>query len=113
MLHKQAKNYLFIKKVQKYLRAKSDLCYIMTGVTVPNPVTWRMEPLYMLRCPKLEEFNKCFFEVKAGNFAFKDNVDVLFPKYHRGNLSGEYIIFFSSMFPHTWAIIKFSIPEHF
>ena len=39
MLHKQAKNYLFIKKVQKYLHAKSDLYWTMKGVNLPTPVT--------------------------------------------------------------------------
>ena len=32
MLHKQAKNCLFIKKVHKCLLAKSYLCYIMTDL---------------------------------------------------------------------------------
>ena len=41
MLHKQVKDYLLIQKMQKYLRAKSDLCKTMTGVNVPNQVTLR------------------------------------------------------------------------
>ena len=44
MLHKQAKNHLFVKKVQKYLRAKSAL-RIMTGGNVPSPVTLTEETL--------------------------------------------------------------------
>ena len=53
MLHKQAKNYLVIQKVQKYLHAKSDLCWAMTRVNVPSRVT-----LTFLRLLKLQKFIK-------------------------------------------------------